>query len=89
MASQALRRPGSWLQRLGLGVCGPGYERCQARSGPPCLLPVMLRDFGGWGGPSPFWAFDETRQVAPTRQEWSLGLILVLWVLETRKGQNE
>lgn len=38
---QALRRPGSWLQRLGLGM------REVPGSLWPCLLPVMLRDFGG------------------------------------------
>ena len=51
----------------------------------PCPHPAAPLEVG----PSPFWAFRQTRQVVPKFQKWSLGLTLVFWVLETRKDQNE
>lgn len=75
---------GRLAAEAGPGGGGPEFDRCAqlvpSVSPSCCLLEV---------GPSPFWAFCQTRQVVPKLQKWSLGLILVFWVLKTRKDQNE
>lgn len=51
----------------------------------PAVLSLSAPCHAVWlqWGPSPCRALRQTGEVAPK------GLILVLWILETRKGQNE